>query len=44
MSFSEDKFRESYVSLEGATPDELIAYIEPKAEQVSSFDSIRKRL
>lgn len=44
MSFSEVKFRESYESLEGATPDELIAYIEPKAEQVSSFDSIRNRL
>lgn len=44
MSFSEVKFGESFVSLEGATPDELIAYIEPKAEQVSSFDSIRQRL
>ena len=44
MSFSDEKFHESYVSLEGATPDELIAYIEPKAEKVSDFDRIRQRL
>lgn len=44
MNFSEEKFLESYVSLEGVTPDELIAYVEPKAEQESSFDSIRQCL
>ena len=44
MNFSENKFHESYESLEGISPDELVSYLEPKTEQANSFDGIRKRL